>query len=613
MVRKNSVIDKIIGLIEKKYRTIEREFDEANNLSSVLNLINKVFPEEEQEDFLSLKSISSDELERLVSVLVKEDEEELKTVINAAYFLVSNDIELVERQKEDLRELNYRANIKRRNLKKSIQRRETNVETIEVYSALEKELKGFSKEGYIPNDTIKRVFELLKIKEEEQGEYLKQILMFNLDRFTSVNFLNNGKEQGVEQIELISEVIGLEDAKMSIEQLQSVFEQHGYNLSLLDDELTESLIRQGDLSKINNIFDSIKRNKIDFISDSKESMVFLVNLLLNSSSEIIDEACKVFKDACVDSKFIRNYKPVFFPSSDEINDNNVNRRRKASNISVHDTQVEGVSRNKIVGRYRDFMENLDLLESLGYDRKFLLERQTAIITLPHSTLSRHLEELKLYEFPVDSGKFSLSALGSYRIMEYTDAFIELGEEQYIYNFPSKLWGFRDAYFDRLYTFKKLGVPYQYETNGIPKLMQSVIDSDTSHGVTKDKVSNTVPRDAEVILRGNKYSELLDSYLPMEISQEMLDSPFVKQLDSKYKRTNATYDINGVLISRRKLLRNYQFLMNTDLIPSGEKDIEQILLVSAIYKSRLSIDEIEKVNNGLNSCMVVGGKDGILKK
>ncbi|MBQ7136812.1 MAG: hypothetical protein IJO43_02395 [Bacilli bacterium] len=545
--------------------------------------------------------------------MVKEDERELKTVINAAYFLVTNDIDLVERQKEDLRELNYRANIKRRNLRKSIERRETNVETIEIYSALEKELNGFAKDGYIPNDTIKRVFELLKIKEEEQGEYLKQILMFNLERFTLVNSRAKDGEQIIEMLEVTS--TDLEKPEIALEQMQPIFEKHGYDISLLSNELIELLTRQGNLSKIDSIFESIKRNKLDFVSNSKESMPFLTNLLVYSNSDIIDEACKIFKDAHVDSKFIRNYKPIFFPSSDEVDDSkNITRRRNPSTIIDHGEKVEDSNRNKVIGRHRDFVENLNLLESLGYDRKFLLERQTAIITLPHSTLCRHLKELKLYEFPVDSGKFPLSTLGSYRIMEYTDAFIELGEEQYIYNFPSKLWGFRDAYFDRLYTFKKLGIPYQYETNGNPKLLQSVIDSDTSHGVTKEKVSSTVPRDAEVILRGNKYSELLDRCLPIEISQETLESSMVRQLDSKYKRTNATYDINGVLISRRKLLRNYEFLINTDLISSDEKDPEQILLVSAISKSRLSIAEIEKVNNGLNSCMVVGGgKDGILKK
>ena len=157
------------------------------------------------------------------------------------------------------------------------------------------------------------------------------------------------------------------------------------------------------------------------------------------------------------------------------------------------------------------------------------------------------------------------------------------------------------------------MPYKVTVGSTEKLNKYVTNLKLDCGLTEKEIEQCVPKDCDAILKGNKFSELLNEYLPVAISDDTLSNPIIKEIDERYTRTQLSYNFNGVIISRNKFLRNYEFLMNTNLISNEDKDVEQIMLVSAIHNSKLSMEEIEKVNNGLNGCMHLGGNDGVLKK
>lgn len=614
MKKEKSVIDKLISLINKRYKSTEKELDKAYDLSENLALINRVFNEEDADDLSALSEVSSEDFKKIVSLLTKEDEQDLGNKMCAAHFLMVNEIELVEEQIDRLRDLNYRANLKRRNLKKSIEKSEQAVETLKLYETLDAKLKEIESNGVLDNDTIVTIFKTLNIKAEEQAQYLDDILKFNCERFLT---LTNGNyriasNDEIELLELPEEILDIDGHEVTKEDLQNIFKKHHYDLSILNDDLVKLLLNSGNLEQIESVFLSIEKNHIDFIKNDAKHGELLVKFLLESNSELIDDVCQVFKNAYVNSEYLKCYKPVFFPSDGEfigLTDDVIRKKQQGEAT----TQGENKKQSTVVGRHRDFVENLKLLEDLGYDRKTLLERQVCLLTMSNSNLIRHLKELKLYEFPIGHEKFPLSALSSCRIMEISDGFIELGEEKYILKYSSRLSAFVDGTLERLYALKKEDMPYAINSNGDKKLRSFVTNPNLPCGLSEEKIEEIVPKDSESILKGNKFNVLLDSYLPLEISEETLTDPVIQSIEERYKVSNWSYNINGILVSRKKLLRNYEFLINTELVPEEDKDVEQILLVSAIYKSKLNMEEIEKVNNGLNSCMIVGGNDGILKK
>lgn len=616
MEKKKSVIEKFIHLVNKQYKSIEKSLDEASNFSETLSLIDKIFVSEEIENLDFLLHTSPEDFNRALTFLVKDEEEDLITGAKAAYFLLSNGIDLVQAQEEKIKELNYRASLKRRTLKKAIERREKTLESLEQYSWLEQKLQEVSVEGVLDRETIQKVFEILGIKEEDKGDYLNEILRFNQERFLGLP--NKGKEAVTEEVEMLSldddqeDILDMEENAIAKESLEEVLTAHGYELSTFKDEQIELLLQKGDIEKIEAILTSIEKNHLGFVRNSK-SKSLLVDFLLESDSDLIDEMCKIFNDSHVNGEYLKSYKSVFFPSSLEegilTNDGSKKKRESKSSIRVE----KSAQRQKPVGRSKHFLENLRILESLGCDRKVLLENQVKLLTDSPSKLLRNIAELRLYEFPIESDHFPLSTLSAPRIMELTDGFIEVGEENYILTYSSRLTAYVDGTIERIAALKKAGLPYSVEMGGERRLLRYVTDRRLPCGLTEDQINESIPKDSDAILAGNKYNSLLDEHLPSVISEITLNDPTIQNIEQRYKNSEWSYRINDVLISRKKLLRNYEFLMNQDFISREEKDTEQILLVSALYNSKLNMDQIEKVNNGLISCMALGGKDGVLKK
>lgn len=613
MGKRKNIVEKFISLIEKKYKSIEKELAEVSSFSSDLEIIEKVIDDQGKEDFSKLKEVSNDELQKAISILFKEDEEDLIKSINATHFLIINDIDLVEEQKEKLRELDYRATIKGRSLKKSIVKRESEYAKVEEYIALEDKLNSILEKGFVDNETLLDVFSILKVKEEEKEQYLKEVILFNYKRFETSKLQLQDEE--LELLELPEEIIDVYVPSFSKEELAVVFNNYGYDIGILNDEQIDLLIREGNIDIIDEVFESIKRNNLDFLSNEKKNAKLLTNFLLDSNGEIIDAACKIFKDAIVSTNLLKNYIPIFFPSVEEqaVNEVVLKRKRRTSSNSG-ESNTDAKESDRINGKHSDFLKNLEILEKMGYERRYLLERQIALLTISNSSLKRHIKELELYEFPINDEKFQLSTLISHRLMEHADRFIELGEEQYITKYCSRLYNVREESFDRLYALKALGLPYNRAFDGGYAIKQEVYNLKMSCGVSDEKIEEVVPKEVDTLLKGNKYKELLDKYLPLEISEEILNKDVVVSMDNHYKHSNLTYNIDGVLISRKKFLRNFEFLAKTDLIPNEEKDLEQILFVSAIYNSKLNMNQIERVNNGINVCNRIGGPvDEVLKK
>jgi len=128
------------------------------------------------------------------------------------------------------------------------------------------------------------------------------------------------------------------------------------------------------------------------------------------------------------------------------------------------------------------------------------------------------------------------------------------------------------------------------------------------------IDSLVPDCVSGLLKENKYKELLDSYSPRKISEKTLSDPVIVSLEERFKVSDSVYKFNDVMISRRKVLRNYEFLMNTDLIDSNEKDPHRMLLVSTINNSLLTEVEVEEIDRRISEVLgIKGGKNGLSKK
>ena len=269
----------------------------------------------------------------------------------------------------------------------------------------------------------------------------------------------------------------------------------------------------------------------------------------------------------------------------------------------------------VKGLHKDFFKNLEYMKSnFDVEEKSLLERGIRLLTLPHDSLIKHIEELELYGYDIHDESFPLSAIAASRIMDSTDSFIEIGEEQYIKRYASRLLFTCGDIVKRIYAYNESGLEYHSEGRS-STIKSNVVNLSTDCELTEATIERLVPDDVEELLRDNKCKELLDSYYPRKISDTTLNDPVIVNLDERFKVSDSMYRIDDIVISRRKVLRNYEFLTNnTELIPEKEKDVRKMLLVSVINNSLLHSSEIEAIDRNIREVLSYnGGKHGISKK
>ena len=596
MRKKRSILDRTIALVDKRKTKAEEDFCNFDDVSDDLSLIDRAF---KSDDLSSLKVLSDEDFKSLVTKVYSDKELELVNGLEGAYFLFKNDIDLVDSQTKKLNDFVNRVKILKKKLASSQDKFSLLVEKIKDYEELEKELALAKKEGVISNELVDRISLVLGFDDKTKFEYYVDVLKFNSDSYNAL---------------LISSLETKEEVKVviDIDDLRKVFSKYGYDLSSLDSKYIKALQEEGNLENIEGVFRAITDNRMTFLQEKRKTKL-LTQFLLNSNEKIINEVCSVFKDNYVSSSFFTSYLPVFFPSEDRRSAKS--RKRKKATDKRDKKEVSDLEDGLTVkGLHKDFIKNLEYMKNnFDVEEKTLLERGIRLLTLTHDALLRHIEELEFYGYDIHDSKFPLSAIGASRIMDSTDCFIEVGEENYIKRFASRLLFTCEDIVKRIYAYQESGLEYHSEGRS-GAIKTNVINLCSDCELSQMTIDSLVPDCTFELLSGNKYKELLDSYSPRKISDKTLCDPVITSLEERFKVSDSVYKINDITISRRKVLRNYEFLMNTDLIDISEKDPHRMLLVSAINNSLLTSSEVEEIDRGISEVLgIKGGKNGLSKK
>lgn len=636
----NNVIDDIIGAIDKKSTLAEQEYFENNKVDEGLSKIERVFPQEVVEDYSLLKNVSEEDFNNLVGSLYGADDKLIK-ILKGAYYVIKNDIGLFDSQVSRLNELLSKANESRRDLELTSKRLDDLAESIRLYNGLKESLGKVKNDGVLDISLIDSIVGALDFSEEDVSDYLDSVLMFNLDRYRglSVGFINTldvgndlvssretpvveeesvfepvEEQSNMESVDL-SEVSEGEKIEVTEEKLREVFAKFGFDLSKLQPELVSNLVSNGDLDNIINVLDALSKNKLSQFFEGKKKGEILTKFLLNSEGKIINHVCEILDGYGIDKKYFGSYIPAFFPS---IGDRRLSvNKKKNNNDTTGNLEVVRDSSSLIInGAYEDFVKNVDYItNNFDCDKTRLFERCVTVLTMSHERLLRNIDDLNLYGYNVN-GKFPLSTLAGRRIMDSTDSFIEVGEGNYLRkSAPSKLLLECRNIARNIAAYQKMGIPYRSDFSyGAIKKTVTTISSESDLSVYR--IRELVPDDGSKLLQGNRYYDILTKNYPRTISDKTMEDLFVKELEEKFRVNDDVYKFDDVLISRRKLLRNYEFLMNTDLVSSEEKknNSHDILLAAALCNSFIGVEEMEKVDRGISEVVSSkGGKHEVSKK
>lgn len=309
----------------------------------------------------------------------------------------------------------------------------------------------------------------------------------------------------------------------------------GYDIDKIATDKLNFLLKYADIDELEKVLTYLIRLNnplIDIYSDNG------LYVLVNTTYEIVIKISELLAKNIINLSFL-NQNPQIFFNKDIIND------------------VEGLN---------DVLSNNIVLLNQNYEiaNNYIGE----MLLMDNQTLENNINTLKKY-----NPKFNKNILSNNKLLDCLDLFIELGFSNYIKEArldinENSFIVFKRYYISKLINFQSKNLKDRIETG-----FNFYINDNDLDDYIINNVSDYIPEDISNILDNNPRNVIGDNDL--------------KQFE-KYAKDRLTYDFNGILVSKNKVLRNLYCLENSDI----QLNEDDLLFISAIYGSILDYEQIE---------------------
>ena len=347
-----------------------------------------------------------------------------------------------------------------------------------------------------------------------------------------------------------------------------------YNICINEQYLNE-LCLYGSLDEFRKKLDILKENNLYNILKNNE---ILYRILLYTSVEDLNKLTDYNKKYNLNEVFMK-YPTVFF--------------RK-------------VKRGEKSGSLDNLLNNIKFLEDNSFDVQYVIGKCPIFCTFSSSTVEKNYKICKIYGIDLNNTE-SFAFLNASHLEDNIDLFIESGLYDYAKENKSRLIQFGDVICARVKYAKKLkdlndsnGTNYPFReytsVDGKKKnLKKEFIDKKESkygknlqdtyelYGKVKVNEENT-----------DIYFKIVKGCNSINISNSTIHNKVIIELDNLFKESEILYNINGVKISRLKVLRLLETFLNT---PNIEINNELLRFIIS-YNSMLDENELSIIKDGI---------------
>ncbi len=459
--------------------------------------------------------------------------------------------------------------------------------TIETYEKLMDKIKSdlaLEKDDYEYLSIMLEDIENIDIDEEE---------LFILYAYLGEYMLTDHSLVKVDNIpddDEVSEV--LEENQKLIEDnvLIELFKKYGYDYNLLKDEKKILLKQYGRIDKMTSIFEVFKKYIVD-----PDYLNNLAIILVYSSPDIVqnifDNIDKDKTEQITGEYLFNNYmsSPNLFISGRKMD----KERTSTGEFKVIDGEA---------GLYNNYQANRLFFINQGFNVTSALAKCISVFGTKNQTLVDTYAKYMSYEIPKHAIESKLSCLALRNVYEMMDLLIENRCEEHLKKHLSQSVQISRKYIKRIIMAKKLGLPYLNDNGTFPGYISNLHNEQllTSAHISKDDlekgisdfIEETEYFDDESL---RKEKEVYDSQVEDVIyvrDKELEANKYIAYLDNNFldQTLYNIYNIQGVLISRRKVLRVYG-----ELIKKHDWENNKNLLMYAItYKSVLSREQLADI-------------------
>ena len=438
-----------------------------------------------------------------------------------------------------------------------------------------------------------------------------------------------------EDIEVI-DVVNI--SNINVEDVQALFSKYGYDIhSIFDDEDIDRIVKYGNLQNMEEILIAIKDIKLN--NDKKQSSK-LANIFVLSNGEIVKTVLDNIKADSKANFSSNNYSlSEIFNSYLDFYPLFIKGNKSLDKVNGKGPGGDGPINESVTGSFGNYLAIRNIIKSEDNDADInaMIERSGSVfVQCSARSFKKRLEKFKLYGATKDNYFGTLSCFLGNHSLDIIDVFRELGHDKYLfkggfsttcrrvdninmtlsliklYNKRGESIYFREPDGDKRKYYKlkgyistpksgsKGGMILAGDTRDMLDMGLIVKTSDIAFpkrngekGVILSELGrfeNYCNRYYEEnVTKYDEYDRIISDNENDNITSMSLNNIYIRELDDAYKVSEYLYDIDGVMISRFKVLRVFETLLSNRL---GNLDG---LFVAITRNSILTKDELERID------------------
>lgn len=400
-----------------------------------------------------------------------------------------------------------------------------------------------------------------------QIEVLKLINKINLDIYSNID---------------VEEVISSEKEETNIDkdELAKILSAHKIDFNSLKEENKTKLIKYGVLSQIEEILCTLEEQGLHNIKSRED---ILVNILIYSSKKIIDDNMKLVKERNIVSLAYIN-PTMFYPAMKVV----TNKRPY-----IKSGPTSGERTSKTSGSSNFLKGNIELLDELGIDPEEVYSKCATYFYGNPKLKRRLLKNLELYGINLrdNLSSYALLSTGA-AVLDTLDKAIENGAYEYCLEYQSRLGSNNRVNYYRIKYAKKLyeeGNPLGRKTPFNARYVNAkgretyVLSSDFTKATSEkygseEQDTKRLYGSKEIAVENQELISTILSNSRCDVITDIsrLNSKIVS-LDKLYMSEDGiTYNFNGVIISRNKVLRYAEKLITSPNIELTDSTLLYII-------------------------------------
>lgn len=340
------------------------------------------------------------------------------------------------------------------------------------------------------------------------------------------------------------------------EDIEKIFLKYIYDINNLNDNDKELLYKYGNQKQILKIIEPLHNKKLTFY---KYLDFPLIDVLLNTNEEIIEYILGLYSQGIINEEFIYNNPEILIKK--------INNNIKDKILLTEE-------------KYEILKENVELLKQKKLNTRN--ENIQEILLLNNKDIKETVEILEQYNFPYQKLE-NFDVLKNNKLINCIDSFIELGIYNILQENPNILNNNTKNTINKILLCRQLNLPLNND-----KLQRIIYEKNF-------KIGQIIIKDDEI----NEYINNQTYNYENQFVNQILENNIIKIEQNKkidiledYVQDNLTYNINGTIISKNKVLRNYEILTKKDIeLTENEKIFNAI-----IHNSNLTEEELAMLND-----------------